>query len=87
MAAWRTSDPTPGVSERSLAPPSDARAGAGLSQRELAHLAWLNQSTICRIEIGTIGGLRYETLMRLLLALDVIEIRVVATHAFGRRPV
>jgi predicted transcriptional regulator len=64
-----------------------ARAGAGLSQRELAHLAWLNQSTICRIEIGTIGGLRYETLMRLLLALDVIEIRVVATHAFGRRPV
>jgi predicted transcriptional regulator len=62
-----------------------ARTGAGLSQRALANLAWLNQSTICRIEAGTIGGLRYATLMRLLLALDVIEIRLVGTPWFVRR--
>ena len=62
-----------------------ARIGAGLSQRALAHLAWLNQSTISRLETGTVGGLRYDTLMRLLFALEVIEIRVGATHALSRR--
>jgi transcriptional regulator with XRE-family HTH domain len=61
-----------------------ARVGSGLSQRALANLAGLNQSTICRIEAGTIGGLRYATLMRVLLALDVIEIRMVATPWFVR---
>jgi transcriptional regulator with XRE-family HTH domain len=63
----------------------DARNGAGLSQRSLAHIAWLNQSTISRVESGTVGGLRYETLMRLLLALDLMEVRIVARHAFVRR--
>ena len=62
-----------------------ARAGAGLSQRELGHLAWLNQSTISRVEAGTIGGLRYDTLMRLRFALDVYDIRMVAMPGIYRR--
>jgi transcriptional regulator with XRE-family HTH domain len=62
-----------------------ARISAALTQRELASLAWLNQSTICRIERGTIGGLRYDTLMRLLFALELTDIRMFAAHSFARR--
>jgi transcriptional regulator with XRE-family HTH domain len=61
-----------------------ARLDAGLSQRALASLAGLNQSTISRLERGTAGGLRYETLMRLLSALGAQRIRVVGTNRWFR---
>ena len=62
-----------------------ARISAGLSQRSLANLAGLNQSTISRVETGSIGGLRYATLMRILEALQIVETRFVATQVFDRR--
>jgi transcriptional regulator with XRE-family HTH domain len=61
-----------------------ARTSAGLSQRALANLAGLNQSTICRLEAGAIGGLRYATLIRVLLALGTTEVDIVATPWFVR---
>lgn len=56
-----------------------ARLSVGVSQRGLASMAGLNQSTICRLELGTIGGLRYATLMRILVALEPREISIVGT--------
>jgi transcriptional regulator with XRE-family HTH domain len=58
---------------------AQARISAGLSQRSLAALAGLNQSTISRLETGTTAGVRSETLMRILNGLAVREVRIVAT--------
>jgi len=43
-----------------------ARRAAGLSQRRLAQLCMLNQSTISRLENGLLRHLRFTTLARLL---------------------
>jgi DNA-binding XRE family transcriptional regulator len=64
---------------------AQARLSAGLSQRSLAGLAGLNQSTISRLETGTTAGVRYETLMRILHGLGVREVRIVATPWFWRQ--
>ena len=41
------------------------RRACGLSQRKLAALAGVNQSTISRLENGLLGGLRLKTLVRI----------------------
>jgi transcriptional regulator with XRE-family HTH domain len=58
-----------------------ARRQAGLSQQIAANRSSLAQSTISRLETGTVNGLRYQTLMRIFEALDVVEIQIrVAPH-------
>jgi transcriptional regulator with XRE-family HTH domain len=58
-----------------------ARAGAGLSQRELAARAGTSQSVVARIELGATSP-TWDTLSRLLRAADVeLEPRLI------RRPV
>lgn len=64
---------------------AQARISSGLSQRRLAALAGLNQSTISRLETGTTAGVRYETLMRILNGLAVRDVRIVATPWFFRQ--
>lgn len=60
-----------------------ARRQAGLSQQMAADRGSLAQSTISRLETGTVNGLRYQTLMRILEALDVVEIQIrVAPHGW-----
>jgi transcriptional regulator with XRE-family HTH domain len=60
-----------------------ARRQAGLSQQMAADGSSLAQSTISRLETGTVNGLRYQTLMRILEALDVVEIQIrVAPHGW-----
>jgi transcriptional regulator with XRE-family HTH domain len=54
----------------------DARARRGLSQAALADRAWLAQPTISRLETGTLRGMRYATLMRVLAALDPRSLRL-----------
>jgi transcriptional regulator with XRE-family HTH domain len=54
----------------------EARARAGLTQRELAQLASVPQASIARIEGGAIIP-RFDTLQRLLLACGV-ELKAVA---------
>ena len=61
-----------------------ARISCGLSQRSLAGLAGLNQSTISRLESGVIGGMRYETLMRVMHGLAIVEVRIVCIPWFVR---
>ena len=47
------------------------RRRKGWSQRQLSWLVGVNQSTISRLEKGTISGMRYSTLMRILGELSV----------------
>jgi transcriptional regulator with XRE-family HTH domain len=47
------------------------RRRKGWSQRQLSWLVGLNQSTISRLEAGTISGMRYSTLVRILGELSV----------------
>ena len=61
-----------------------ARWNAQLSQEALGARAGLSQSAISRIETGTVNGLRYATLIRLLAALDCTDVRIeVQRHGFG----
>jgi transcriptional regulator with XRE-family HTH domain len=61
-----------------------ARISCGLSQRSLAGLAGLNQSTISRLECGSLGGMRYSTLMRVLHGLATEDVRIVSVPWFIR---
>ena len=54
-----------------------ARLSAGYSQRGLGLRAGLSQSTISRIETGKLRTMRFRTLLRLLGALDVVNVQFV----------
>ena len=57
------------------------RLQSGLSQEALGSMAGLSQSAISRIETGTVNGLRYSTLVRILVALDVDTVAFVVRRA------
>ncbi|MDP9481816.1 MAG: helix-turn-helix domain-containing protein [Chloroflexota bacterium] len=48
-----------------------ARVGQGLSQRRLAALCSVDQSTICRLENGLAPGLRLDKLAKIIAVLGV----------------
>ncbi|HEY2916750.1 MAG TPA: helix-turn-helix transcriptional regulator [Candidatus Limnocylindrales bacterium] len=62
-----------------------ARRSKGLTQFELGSRSRLSQAAISRIETGDVKGLRYQTLMRILDALEVreIELTVARRQWFG----
>ncbi len=53
-----------------------ARTARGLSQTTVAERSSLAQSTISRLETGTLRGMRYGTLMRVLATLDVASVHL-----------
>jgi transcriptional regulator with XRE-family HTH domain len=54
-----------------------ARRLKGWSQRELGERARLSQSAVSRLETGTVNGLRYQTLVRVLEVLETREVELV----------
>jgi transcriptional regulator with XRE-family HTH domain len=51
----------------------EARRRAGISQRQLAYLAGVHQSTISRLERGRLNGMRLQRLAAIVAVLDQLS--------------